>query len=61
MKGRWLIMKMVMHYKGFKIKETTDKERAKEEGLYKFYIYKDGEEEWTTDNLKEALEFIDCY
>lgn len=54
-------MKMVMYYKGFKIKETNNRER--EEGLhsYNFYVVKNNMEEFEGDCLKECLDFIDTY
>lgn len=53
-------MKRVKGYKGFIIKETTQKER--EEGhSYKFYGFKDNVEIWETDSLQEMEMWIDCY
>ena len=53
-------MKRVKGYKGFIIKETTQKD--KEEGkTYNYYCYKNNNEIFEADNIREIMEFIDCY
>ena len=54
-------MKRVKQYKGFIIKETTEKERLKDDVLSRFYCFKDGFTEWYSDNLQEIIDFIDSY
>lgn len=55
-------MRMILYYKGFKIKKTTNREKAEGYYTYNFYVFnKDREEEWSADTLKECLEWIDCY
>lgn len=62
MKGWDEKMKVVKQYKGFKIKEVSEKERQEWGWTCNYKLFnRDGEEEWETSTIEEAIEWINCY
>lgn len=55
-------MKLVKSFKGFKIKEVTEKDKKDWGWTCNYKIFnRDNEEEWEADSIDEAKEWIECY
>lgn len=56
-------MKTVKRYKGWKIKQTNEKDKA--DGMtYEYYLFHPEEDdypEWECDKIEECIEFIKNY
>ena len=54
-------MKIVKKYKGFVIKQLSDKDKKELNITCNYKLYLEDEEIWEVDSIREAVEFIDCY
>ena len=54
-------MKIVKKYKGFVIKQLSNKDKKELDITCNYKLYLEDEEIWEVDSIWEAVEFIDCY
>ena len=54
-------MKIVKKYKGFIIKQLSNKDKKELNITCNYKLYLEDEEIWEVDSIWEAVEFIDCY